>query len=64
MKTNLKTFPKLEADPTTNEQQIILWKKEFESELRLKLNSYSAVKKWAECRFENQLIEEILGETE
>lgn len=38
MKDNFKTFPKLVADPTTNEQNIIAWKNRVEKELREKLN--------------------------
>jgi hypothetical protein len=37
MKYNLKTFPKMVADSTTNEQEVIVWKNGFEKELKEEL---------------------------
>jgi hypothetical protein len=75
---NLKTFPKMVVDPTTNEQEVIAWKNGFEKELRVKLayalKCYDAWmgkrkhRKDAEIAIEWKLLanqlKEILGEKE
>jgi len=68
MKYNLKTFPKLVADPTTNEQQVIEWKEGFEKELReiRKMGAegrhqrYKHPTKW----ITDQVLDELLGDSE
>jgi hypothetical protein len=67
MKHNLKTFPDLVADPTTNEQQIIEWKEGFEKELTEMLsnaefdNPKSPILK-IQNKIRIELLQEILGE--
>ena len=56
MRTNLQTFPKFVADPTTNEQEAIKWKHDFEKELRDMIQSMEPLTP------EHLLLQEILGE--
>jgi len=54
MKFDWTTFPKLVADPTTNEQKIIEWVENHKAELREILPKFGTIGE--------VILEEILGE--
>lgn len=66
MNDSFKTFPKLVADPTTNEQNIIAWKKRIEKELRERLEAdiqqLKEIPTSTRTKFAIDFIKEILGD--
>ena len=66
MEDSFKTFPKLVADPTTNEKNILAWKQRIEAKIRLKYLHGKIVeeKGWKVETAERKMALDILGDKE